>query len=87
MLCSIFRGKSTKKRQQQGDDHKMEEMDMVSIKRRCGNGSTTCTWWNLEAKDKNKPSRAWINEYTRGTTQHMMMLEANRYRFHEATSS
>jgi hypothetical protein len=26
----------------------------------------------------NKPSRAWMNEDTRGTTQHMMMLEANR---------
>jgi hypothetical protein len=27
-------------------------MDMVSIKRRWGNGSTTRTWWNSEAKDK-----------------------------------
>jgi hypothetical protein len=26
-------------------------MDMVSIKRRWGNGSTTLTWSNLEAKD------------------------------------
>jgi hypothetical protein len=26
-------------------------MDMVSIKRRWGNASTTCTWWNSEAKD------------------------------------
>jgi hypothetical protein len=29
MFCSGCRGKSTKKRQQQGDDDKMEEMDMV----------------------------------------------------------
>jgi hypothetical protein len=29
--------------QQQGDDDKIEEMDMVSIKRRWGNGSTTRT--------------------------------------------
>jgi hypothetical protein len=43
MFCSVCRSKSTKKRQQQGDDDKMEEMDMVSIKRRCGNGSTTHT--------------------------------------------
>jgi hypothetical protein len=26
-------------------------MDMVSIKRTWGNGSTTRTWWNSEAKD------------------------------------
>jgi hypothetical protein len=39
MLCFVCRGKSTKKRQQQGDDDKIEEMDMVSIKRRWGNGS------------------------------------------------
>jgi hypothetical protein len=43
MFCSGFRGKSTKKKQQQGDDDKMEEMDMVSIKRRWGNGSKTRT--------------------------------------------
>jgi hypothetical protein len=30
-----------KKRQKQGDDDKIEEMDMVSIKRRQGNDSTT----------------------------------------------
>jgi hypothetical protein len=54
MLCSVFRGKSTKKRQRQGDDDKIEEMDMVSIKWRWGNGSTTRTWWNSEAKD-------WVN--------------------------
>jgi hypothetical protein len=29
-----------KKRQQQGDDDKIEETDMVTIKRRWGNGST-----------------------------------------------
>jgi hypothetical protein len=28
-----------------------------------------------------------MNEDTRGTTQHMMMLEANHDRFHKATSS
>jgi hypothetical protein len=43
MFCSACRGKSTKKRQQQRDDDKIEEMDMVSIKRRCGNDSTTRT--------------------------------------------
>jgi hypothetical protein len=43
MFCSGCRGKFTKKRQQQGDDDKIEEMDMVSIKRRWGNGSTTHT--------------------------------------------
>jgi hypothetical protein len=32
-----------KKRKQQGDDDKIEEIDKVSIKRRWGNGSTTCT--------------------------------------------
>jgi hypothetical protein len=26
-------------------------MDMVSIKRTWGNGSTTRTWWNSEARD------------------------------------
>jgi hypothetical protein len=36
---------------------------------------------------KTKLSRAWMNEVTRGTTQHMMMLEANHYQFHKATSS
>jgi hypothetical protein len=34
MFCSVCRGKSTKKRQKQGDDDKMEEMNMVLIKRR-----------------------------------------------------
>jgi hypothetical protein len=34
MFCSVWRGKSTKKRQQQGDDDKIEDMDMVSIKRK-----------------------------------------------------
>jgi hypothetical protein len=43
MFCSECRGKSTKKSQQQGDDDKIEEMDMVSIKRRWGNDSTTRT--------------------------------------------
>jgi hypothetical protein len=28
-----------------------------------------------------------MNEVTRGTTQYMMMLEANLYRFHKATSN
>jgi hypothetical protein len=36
MFCSEFCGKSMKKSQQQGDDDKMEEMDMVSIKRKMG---------------------------------------------------
>jgi hypothetical protein len=40
-----------KNSQQQGDDDKIEQMDMVSIKRRWGNGSTTRTWLNSEAKD------------------------------------
>jgi hypothetical protein len=43
MFCSGCRDKSMKKSEQQGDDDKMEEMDMVSIKRRWGNGSTTRT--------------------------------------------
>jgi hypothetical protein len=43
MFYSGCRGKSTKKSQQQGDDDKIEEMDMVSIKRRWGNGSTKRT--------------------------------------------
>jgi hypothetical protein len=43
MFCSGCRGKSTKKKLQQGDDDKIREMDMVSIKRRWGNGSTTRT--------------------------------------------
>jgi hypothetical protein len=43
MFCSVCRGKSTKKRQQQGNDDKIEELDMVSIKRRWANGSTTRT--------------------------------------------
>jgi hypothetical protein len=43
MFCSGCRGKSTKKKQQQGDDDKMEEMDMASIERRWGNSSTTGT--------------------------------------------
>jgi hypothetical protein len=68
MLCSAWRSKSTKKRQQQGDDDKMEEMDMVSIKRRWGNGSTTRRWWNSEAKGYTKPSEAWMNKDRRGTT-------------------
>jgi hypothetical protein len=42
MFCSGCRGKSTK-RQQQDDDDKIEEMDMVLIKRRWGNGPTTRT--------------------------------------------
>jgi hypothetical protein len=32
-----------KKKQQQGDDDKIEEMGMMPIKRRWGNGSTTRT--------------------------------------------
>jgi hypothetical protein len=43
MLCSGCRGKSTKKRQQQGDDDKIEEMDTMIINRRWDNGSTTRT--------------------------------------------
>jgi hypothetical protein len=43
MFCSEFRGKSTKKRQEQGDDDKIEEMDTTIINRRWGNSSTTCT--------------------------------------------
>jgi hypothetical protein len=44
-ICSVLdaRVKSMKKRQQQGDVDKIEEMDMMSIKGRWGNGSTTCT--------------------------------------------
>jgi hypothetical protein len=34
MFCSGCRGKSTKKRQQQGDDDKIEEMDTMIINRR-----------------------------------------------------
>jgi hypothetical protein len=30
-----------------------------------------------ELRTETKPSGAWINKETRGTTQHMMMLEAN----------
>jgi hypothetical protein len=36
MFCSGCRGKSTKKKQQQGDDDKIEEMDMVSKKEKTG---------------------------------------------------
>jgi hypothetical protein len=43
MFYSGCMGKSMRKSQQQGDDDKMEEMDMMSIKIRWGNGSTTCT--------------------------------------------
>jgi hypothetical protein len=43
MFCSGFRGKSMKKRQQQGDDDKIEEMDTMIINRRWGNGPTTRT--------------------------------------------
>jgi hypothetical protein len=43
MFCSVCRVKSMKKKQQQGDEDKIEEMNMVSIKRRWGNGSTTRT--------------------------------------------
>jgi hypothetical protein len=43
MFCSVCRGKSTKKRQQQGDDDKIEEMDTMIINRRWSNGSTTRT--------------------------------------------
>jgi hypothetical protein len=43
MFCSKFRGQSMKKRKQHGNDIKIEEIDMVSIKRRWGNGSTTHT--------------------------------------------
>jgi hypothetical protein len=43
MFCSVCRGEYMKKKKQQGDDDKIEEIDMVSIKRRWGNGSTTCT--------------------------------------------
>jgi hypothetical protein len=40
MFCSECRGKSTKKREQQGDDDKIEEMNTRIINRRRGNGST-----------------------------------------------
>jgi hypothetical protein len=43
MFCSGCRGKSTKKRQQQGDHDKIEEMDTMIINRRWSNGSTTRT--------------------------------------------
>jgi hypothetical protein len=43
MFCSGCRGKSTKKRQKQGDDNKIEEMDSMIINRRWGNVSTTRT--------------------------------------------
>jgi hypothetical protein len=43
MFCSGCRSKSMKKRQQQGDDDKIEEMDTMIINRRWGNGSTTRT--------------------------------------------
>jgi hypothetical protein len=44
-ICSVLDAwvKSMKKRQQQGDVSKIEEMDMMSIKGRWGNGSTTRT--------------------------------------------
>jgi hypothetical protein len=42
MFCSGCRGKSMKKRQQQGDDDKIEEMSTIT-NRRWGNGSTTRT--------------------------------------------
>jgi hypothetical protein len=40
MFCLGCRGKSMKKRQQQGDDKKIE-MDIMTINRRWSNGSTT----------------------------------------------
>jgi hypothetical protein len=43
MYCSGCRGKSMKKRQQQGDVDKIEEMDTMIISTRWGNGSTTHT--------------------------------------------
>jgi hypothetical protein len=43
MFCSGCRGKSMNKRYKQRDDDKIEEMGMVIIKRRRGNGSTTRT--------------------------------------------
>jgi hypothetical protein len=43
MFCSVCRGKSMKKRQQQGNDDKIEEMDTMIINRRGGNGSITRT--------------------------------------------
>jgi hypothetical protein len=43
MFCSGCRGKSMKKRQQQGDDDKIEEMDTMITNRRWGNSSTTRT--------------------------------------------
>jgi hypothetical protein len=50
MFCSGCRGKSTKKRQQQGEDDKIEEMNKVSIKRRWGNGSTNDEIQKLRTK-------------------------------------
>jgi hypothetical protein len=43
MFSSGCRDKSMKKRQQQGDDDKIEEMDTMVTNRRWGNGSTTRT--------------------------------------------
>jgi hypothetical protein len=43
MLCSGCRDKSMKKRQQQSDDDKIEEMDTMIINKRWGNGSRTRT--------------------------------------------
>jgi hypothetical protein len=50
MFCSGCRGKSTKKRQQQGEDDKIEEMNKVSIKRRWGHGSTNDEIQKLRTK-------------------------------------
>jgi hypothetical protein len=41
MFCSGCRGKSTKKRQQQSDDDKIEEMDTMIINRRWGTTTRT----------------------------------------------
>ena len=58
MFCSGCRGKSTDKRQQQDDDNKIEEMEMMTMKRRFGNGFTKRTRSNSEAWGRNRTSRA-----------------------------
>jgi hypothetical protein len=52
-------------------------MDTVIIKRRWGKVPQHVHDEIQELRTETKPSRAWTNKDTRGTTQHMMMWEAN----------
>jgi hypothetical protein len=54
MFCYVYRGKSTRKRQQQRDENKRVEMRTTTTKRSLGNASTRLHLKKFRGLEQNK---------------------------------